>query len=176
MCHSVRGSSEFYTQTHRVGAFHMEFYDICRQIFIASMKTELEKVLSVAGKPGIFKLITGGRSTIIVESLVDGKRMPVHPTQKVSALGDITMFTYEADVPLREIFIKAKAAFDGGPAPDPKSDGAALRDAMKKILPDYDEERVYESDIRKLLTWYNILQAKDMLDFADQQSGEETAE
>ena len=140
------------------------------------MKTELEKVLSVAGKPGIFKLITGGRSTIIVESLVDGKRMPVHPTQKVSALGDITMFTYEEDVPLREIFIKAKAAFDGGPAPDPKSDGKVLRDAMKKILPDYDEERVYESDIRKLLTWYNILQAKDMLDFEEPQTGEETAE
>ena len=140
------------------------------------MKTELEKVLSVAGKPGIFKLITGGRATIIVESLVDGKRMPVHPTQKVSALGDITMFTYEADVPLREIFLKAKAAFDGGPAPDPKSDGKELRDAMKKILPDYDEERVYESDIRKLLTWYNILQAKDMLDFEEPQTDEEIAE
>jgi hypothetical protein len=137
------------------------------------MKVELEKILSVAGKPGIFKLITGGRATIIVESLVDGKRMPVHPTQKVSALADITMFTYEADVPLREIFIKAKEAFSGAAAPDPKSEGKVLRDAMKQILPDYDEERVYESDIRKLLSWYNILQAKDMLDFAEPESAEE---
>ena len=112
-------------------------------------------------------LITGGRSTIIVESLIDGKRLPVHPTQKVSALNDITMFTYEEDVPLREIFMKAKEAFAGGPAPDPKSESKVLRDAMKKILPDYDAERVYDSDIRKLLTWYNILQAKDMLDFSE---------
>jgi hypothetical protein len=131
------------------------------------MKTELEKILSVSGKPGIFMLITGGRSTIIVESLIDGKRLPVHPTQKVSALNDITMFTYEEDVPLREIFLKAKEAFAGGPAPDPKSESKVLRDAMKKILPDYDAERVYDSDIRKLLTWYNILQAKDMLDFSE---------
>ena len=140
------------------------------------MKTELEKILSVSGKPGIYKLITGGRATIIVESLIDGKRLPVHPTQKVSALGDITMFTYEADVPLREIFLKAKAAFEGGPAPDPKSDGKVLRDAMKKILPDYDEERVYESDIRKLLSWYNILQANAMLDFAEPDASEESGE
>jgi hypothetical protein len=77
------------------------------------------------------------------------------------------MFTYEEDVPLREIFLKAKEAFAGGPAPDPKSESKVLRDAMKKILPDYDAERVYDSDIRKLLTWYNILQAKDMLDFSE---------
>jgi hypothetical protein len=131
------------------------------------MKTELEKILSVSGKSGIFKLITGGRATIIVESLIDGKRVPVHPTQKVSALNDITMFTYEDDVPLREIFLKAKEAYEGGQAPDPKSDSKVLRDAMRKILPDYDEERVYDSDIRKLLTWYNILQSRDMLDFAE---------
>jgi len=131
------------------------------------MKTELEKILSVSGKSGIFTLITGGRATIIVESLIDGKRVPVHPTQKVSALNDITMFTYEDDVPLREIFLKAKEAYEGGQAPDPKSDSKVLRDAMRKILPDYDEERVYDSDIRKLLTWYNILQSRDMLDFAE---------
>lgn len=141
------------------------------------MKTELEKILSVSGKSGIFKLITGGRATIIVESLTDGKRLPVHPTQKVSALSDITMFTYEEDVPLREIFLKAKAAFEGGPAPDPKSESNVLHDAMKKILPDYDAERVYDSDIRKLLSWYNILQSKDMLDFAEpaEETGSEEA-
>jgi hypothetical protein len=140
------------------------------------MKTELEKILSVSGKPGIFKLITGGRSTIIVESLIDGKRVPVHPTQKVSALSDITMFTYEADVPLRVIFLKAKDAFAGGQAPDPKSESKVLRDAMKKILPDYDAERVYDSDIKKLLTWYNILQSKDMLDFAEPAAEEAESE
>lgn len=156
--------------------FMKDFNDICRQNY-SSMKTELEKILSVSGKSGIFKLITGGRATIIVESLIDGKRLPVHPTQKVSSLSDITMFTYEEDVPLREIFMKAKVAFDGGQAPDPKSESAVLREAMKKILPDYDQERVYDSDIRKLLMWYNILQSKDMLDFAEpaQEEGSEEA-
>jgi hypothetical protein len=140
------------------------------------MKTELEKILSVSGKPGIFKLITGGKATIIVESLIDGKRIPVHPTQKVSALSDITMFTYEDDVPLRQIFLNAKEAFKGQPAPDPKSEGKVLREAMKLILPEYDAERVYDSDIRKLLTWYNILQAQNMLEFEEPAADSATKE
>ncbi len=131
------------------------------------MKIELEKILSVAGKPGIYKLITGGKSTIVVESLIDGKRMAVMPTQKVSSLNDISMFTYEDDVALREILLKAKEAFQGGVAPDHKSESKVLRDAMRKILPEYDEERVYDSDIKKLLQWYNILQSKDMLEFEE---------
>ncbi len=131
------------------------------------MKVELEKILSVSGKPGIYKLIAGGKSTIIVESLIDGKRLPVHPTQKVSSLNDISMFTLEEDAPLREILLKAKEVFANGPAPDHKSESKVLRNSMLKILPDYDAERVYDSDIRKLLQWYNILQAKDMLDFAE---------
>jgi hypothetical protein len=77
------------------------------------------------------------------------------------------MFTLEEDVPLREILLKAKEVFSNGPAPEHKSESKVLRDNMIKILPDYDAERVYDSDIRKLLHWYNILQAKDMLDFAE---------
>lgn len=130
------------------------------------MKTELEKIVSVSGKPGIYQLISGGKQATIVESLVDGKRIPVYPTQKVSTLSDISMFTLEDDMPLRDILLNAKAVYKGGPAPDHKSDSKVLRDAMKKILPNYDESRVYDSDIRKLLQWYNILQAKDMLDIA----------
>jgi hypothetical protein len=140
------------------------------------MKVELEKILSVSGKPGIYKLITGGKSTILVESLVDGKRMPVHPTQKVSSLNDISMFTTEDDVPLREILLKAKEVYEGGPAPDYKSESKVLRGAMKKILPIYDAERVYDSDIKKLLQWYNILQSRDMLDFAEPEAEKEAAE
>jgi hypothetical protein len=70
-------------------------------------------------------------------------------------------------MPLREIFLKAKAQYDGGPGPDPKADGNELRKAMSKVLPEYDAERVYASDIKKFFTWYNILQSRDMLDFAD---------
>jgi chemotaxis protein histidine kinase CheA len=130
------------------------------------MKTELEKIVSVSGKPGIYQLVSGGKQATIVESLVDGKRIPVYPTQKVSTLSDISMFTLEDDMPLRDILLNAKDVFKGGPAPDHKSDSKVIRDAMKKILPNYDDERVYDSDIRKLLQWYNILQSKDMLDIA----------
>jgi len=137
------------------------------------MKVELEKILSVSGKPGIYKLVTGGKSTIVVESLIDGKRIPVHPTQKVSSLSDISMFTIEEDVALRDILLKAKEVFEGGPAPDSKSDSKVLRAAMKKILPTYDDTRVYDSDIKKLLQWYNILQSKDMLEFAEPEKVEE---
>jgi hypothetical protein len=137
------------------------------------MKTELEKILSVSGKSGIFQLIAGGKSSLVVESLVDGKRLAIPPTQRVSSLSDITMFTLEDDMPLQSIFENAKNVYQGGPAPDHKSDSATLRKAMKAILPNYDAERVYDSDIRKLLQWYNILQSKNMLDFA---TAEEPAE
>lgn len=140
------------------------------------MKTELEKIVSVSGKPGIYQFIGGGKQATIVESLVDGKRMPVYPTQKVSTLSDISMFTLEDDMPLRDILLSAKEVFKGGPADDAKGDSKALRAAMKKIVPNYDADRVYDSDIKKLLSWYNILQAKDMLDFAEPATDEEVTE
>jgi len=140
------------------------------------MKTELEKIVSIAGKPGIYQFVSNGRQASVVESLVDGKRMPVYPTQKVSTLSDISMFTLEDDMPLRDILLSAKEVFKGGPAPDGKSESKVLRDALKKIVPNYDADRVYDSDIKKLLTWYNILQAKNMLDFAAPATDEEVVE
>ena len=132
------------------------------------MKTNLDKILAVSGKPGIYHLVTGGKSTIIVESLVDGKRMPVHPTQKVSSLSDISMFTLEEDIPLKEVLLKIKAQYDNAPAEDLGKDSKSLRAAMLKVLPTYDADRVYDSDIKKLFQWYNLLQAKDMLDFEEE--------
>jgi hypothetical protein len=141
------------------------------------MKTNLDKILAVSGKPGIYQLITGGKSTIIVESLIDNKRMPVHPTQKVSSLSDISMFTLEEDVPLKEVFLKIKAEYAGAAASDVGTDSKSLRAAMKKVLPTYDSERVYDSDIKKLFQWYNLLQANNMLDFeTDENSDQETSE
>jgi hypothetical protein len=132
------------------------------------MKTNLDKVLAVSGKPGIYHLVAGGKSTIIVESLVDGKRMPVHPTQKVSSLSDISMFTLEEDIPLKEVLLKIKAQYDNAPAEDLGKDSKSLRAAILKVLPTYDADRVYDSDIKKLFQWYNLLQAKDMLDFEEE--------
>lgn len=129
------------------------------------MKVALEKILSVSGKPGIFRLIAGGKNVIVAESLLDGKRAPIHPSQRVSSLSDISIFTIEEDVPLRDVFEKMKTHYNGGAASDHKSDSKQLRDEMVKFLPTYDAERVYDSDIKKLFQWYNILQSKDMLDF-----------
>lgn len=140
------------------------------------MKTELEKIISVAGKPGIFLLISGGKNSIIAESLLDGKRQPIHATQRVSSLSDISIFTTDEDVPLREVFELMKAHYNGGSSIDPKSEGKLLRKEVTKFLPNYDAERVYDSDLKKLLTWYNILQGKDMLDFAAPTAEEEVAE
>jgi hypothetical protein len=131
------------------------------------MKVELEKILSVSGKPGLFRVLSGGKSAIIAESLADGKRQPILSTQRVSALADISMFTQEEDVPLRDVLLRMKEMYKGGPALNHKAEGAELRASMKKVLPDYDEERVYDSDIRKLFQWYNLLQSKDMLEFAE---------
>jgi hypothetical protein len=137
------------------------------------MKVELEKILSVSGKPGIFKLVAGGKSVIIAESLVDGKRLPIHPSQRVSSLSDISIFTLEEDVPLKDVFTKMKDHYNGQAA-DYKSEPQVLRGEIVKFLPTYDAERVYDSDIRKLFQWFNILQAKDMLEFVEEEAEEGT--
>ena len=110
-----------------------------------------------------FKLLSTSNSTIIVESLNDGKRVPVHTANKVSSLDDISIYTYEEDKPLAEVFELIKAKESGGPAIDPKSDGKALRSYMEELLPDYDSDRVYSSDLKKLFTWYNTLQKLGLL-------------
>lgn len=139
------------------------------------MKVSLEKILSVSGKPGIFQLITGGKNIIVAESLVDGKRLPIHPNQRVSSLSDISIFTIEEDVPLKDVFGKMKEHYQGAIAIDHKSESKTLRSEIEKFLPTYDSERVYDSDIKKLFQWYNILQSKDMLEFEETEA-EDTAE
>lgn len=131
------------------------------------MKTALEKIITVTGKGGLFKVISGGKGVVIAESLIDGKRHPIHSSQKVSTLSDISMFTYEEDVPLRMVLEKAKEAFGGNAGPSHKADGKDIRKAMEQVLPAYDKERVYESDLRKFFQWYNLLQEKGMLDFEE---------
>jgi len=142
------------------------------------MKTALEKIITVTGKGGLFKVISGGKGVVIAESLLDGKRHPIHSSQKVSTLSDISMFTYEEDVPLRMVLENANKAFNGQPGPSHKADGKDIRKAMEQILPEYDKERVYESDLRKFFQWYNLLSEKNMLDFeeAPDSETENTAE
>jgi Domain of unknown function (DUF5606) len=135
------------------------------------MATELEKIISVSGKPGLFKVISAGKSAVVAESLLDGKRTPILSTQKVSTLADISMFTYEEDVPLRDVLKKMVEVYPNE-GPDNKLSGQALREEFKKTLPDFDQDRVYESDIRKLFTWFNLLKKNGLVEFEEEADSE----
>lgn len=138
----------------------------------------IQGILSIAGKPGLYKLINSGRGSLIVEQLGTGKRMPVSQRDRVISLADVAMYTDGDDVPLSKVLTSLKEVA-GGEAVDAKSlDESGLRDFFGKVLPDFDRERVHLSDIRKLLTWYNQLIAAGVTDFADpepQEAEEDTA-
>lgn len=142
------------------------------------MATELEKIISVSGKSGLFKVVSAGKVAVVAESLVDGKRQPILSTQRVSTLADISMFTYEEDVPLKQVLSNMKNIYGEGEGPSSNLSGSALREEFKKVLPDFDEDRVYESDIKKLFSWYGLLKSRNMLDFeaSEETSSEESEE
>ena len=127
----------------------------------------LKGILAISGHSGLFKLVAESKNNIIVESLDTKKRMPVYSSQKVSALEDIAIYTYEADVPLKEVFKAISDKEEGGAAISPKASGNELKTYFEDVLPEFDQERVYVSDIKKVLLWYNILQEKEMLDFLE---------
>lgn len=118
---------------------------------------DLSGIISISGRPGLYKVIAQGKNSIIVESLTDKKRFPAYATDRISALEDISIYTYEGDKPLKEIFADIYVKQDGKEAPSHKEDVSVLQAYILEIVPDYDEERVYPSDIKKLVQWYNML-------------------
>lgn len=118
---------------------------------------DLSGVISISGKPGLFKVVAQSKNNIIVESLKDGKRTPAYSTDRISALDDISIYTYEDDIPLKEVYIGIFKKEDGGKAPSHKESLNKLTEYLLEVLPNYDEDRVYPSDIKKLFQWYNIL-------------------
>ena len=134
----------------------------------------LKTILSISGKPGLFKLVSQGKNMLIVESLVDKKRVPAYAKDKVISLGDIAIYTDETEVPLHEVLTSVKNKENGNlvsvyPAAKPEE----LRAFMAEVLPDFDRERVYPSDIKKLISWYNILINAGITDFTPQENAEE---
>jgi hypothetical protein len=125
----------------------------------------LKGILSISGKPGLYKMVTQGKNSIIVESLIDGKRIPAHSFAKVISLEDIAIFTETEEVPLAEVFkVIIEKEGDGNPAPDSKKISTDdLKAYFDEILPDYDRDRVYVSDMKKVLIWFNLLLEKDLL-------------
>jgi len=123
----------------------------------------LKDILSISGKGGLFKFISQGRTGIIVESFEDKKRTVVHSSAKVSALKDIAIFTETEEVPLGDIFKKIYEKENGKKTINHKSSSEELKAFMAEILPEYDKERVYVSDIKKLVQWYNLLVQMNLL-------------
>jgi len=118
----------------------------------------LKEILSVSGKPGLYKLISQGKNMFIAESLIDKKRIPVYSSDKVVSLGDIAIYTDNEEVPLANIFNTIKAKESGEKInQDPSAKPDELRNYFAEILPNFDRERVYPSDIKKMINWYNIL-------------------
>jgi len=126
----------------------------------------LDKVLAIAGKPGLYKLVTQTRGGFIAESLIDNRRMSVGIQQNVSILSEIAIYTLTEEVPLKDVLSKIKDKENGEQTSISHKDSKdKLEEYFFEVLPDYDEDRVYPSDIKKVIQWYNMLQKNDMLDF-----------
>ena len=123
----------------------------------------LEKILSISGKPGLFALKVQTRTGFIAESFLDGKKITVGLKVNVSLLSEISIYTFNAEKPLAEVMRNIAIKEDNGPAISHKEDNAKLIAYFSEILPDYDSERVYPSDIKKVLNWYNMLHAKGLV-------------
>lgn len=136
----------------------------------------LKGIIAITGKPGLYHLVSRGRNTLIVENIATGKRMPTYPHEKVVSLADITMYTDEGDMPLGEV-LEAIKEYTGCKPVDVKAlaNDQAFRELFGKILPTYDKERVYTTDIKKLFSWYNQLVAADVTDFKDEEIAEDKA-
>ena len=123
----------------------------------------LEKILSISGKPGLYALKVQTRSGFIAESLLDGKKITVGLKVNVSLLSEISIYTFNEEKPLTEVMRTIAIKEDNGPAISHKEDNAKLVAYFMEILPEYDSERVYPSDIKKVLNWYNLLQSKGLV-------------
>lgn len=124
---------------------------------------KLERILAISGKPGLYELKLQTRTGFVAESLLDGKKITVGMRSNVSLLSEISIYTYAEEKPLVEVMEAIAKKENGGAAPQLKDDKAALTAYFSEVLPDYDQERVYASDIKKVINWYNILQAKGLV-------------
>ncbi len=136
----------------------------------------LDKIISIAGKPGLFKLQSQSKGGFIVEELQSGKKTSIPSQYQVSLLDNISIYTYEEDIPLSEVFAAMSKFYNQEPGISHKSTEKELREETRKILEKYDEERVYTSDLKKLFQWYNILQSQGYAEISEENkidSGEE---
>lgn len=129
---------------------------------------DLSKILSITGKPGLYLILSQTKSGALVESLIDKKRFPVFLNEKISTLSEISIFTTDEDVLLKEVLHSIYKKENGGKCIDSKSDNKDLKNYMLEVLPNFDQERVYVSDMKKLFSWYNFLHSVNYLDFSEE--------
>ena len=138
---------------------------------------DLSKVVAISGKPGLFLVTTNGGGKLIVESLLDGKRIPAFANDKISSLEEISIFTTGEDKPLKEVFMSIHEKMGDKLDFDPKkASPVELREKFLAVLPDYDEDAVYQSDMKKVFQWYQLLNDKKLLDFTVEKKEEAKAE
>ncbi|MCD4724305.1 MAG: DUF5606 domain-containing protein [Bacteroidales bacterium] len=138
---------------------------------------DLTEIMSISGKPGLYKMISQTKNGMLVESMLDQKRFPVFAHEKISSLEEISIFTETDDLPLKDVFKKINDLLEGGKALSHKSSPEELKEFFEDVVSDYDKERVYVSDIKKVIQWYNLLHEKEMLDFTeDEEDKEESKE
>lgn len=133
----------------------------------------LKGIISISGKGGLYKVVAQGKNNVIVESLEDGRKFPAFASNRISALEDISIYTIEDDVMLSEVYKKFSDKLNGGEAMSHKVDVGEMRSFLEEILPNYDEDKVNNSDIKKLFQWYNILQKAGMLVSEEEEVSEE---
>ena len=138
---------------------------------------DFSKILSISGKPGLHKMVGESKNGLIVESLTDGKKFPAFSHERISSLKEISIYTETCDISLKDVLKKMKEIQDWKPVDNPKKASSSdLKALFEQFVPDYDKDAVYVSDMKKVFTWYNLLQEKDMLDFTDDEEENETTE
>lgn len=133
----------------------------------------LKEILSISGKPGLQKLISNSSNAIIVESLIDGKRFPAYSNSKIIALEDISIYTETEDMPLKEVFKRIYEKENGQKAISHKESSEKIITYFSGIVPEFDKDRVYTSDMKKIIQWYNLLTEKGMLDLNEKEEQKE---
>jgi hypothetical protein len=137
----------------------------------------LDKILSISGKPGLFQIVTQTRTGAVVESLIDKKRITVGAHSNISVLSEIAIYTLTEEVPLKNVLNTIKTKENSQPtAISHKAGKDDLEEFFFEVLPDYDEDRVYPSDIKKVVQWYNILQKNNLLSTLDSEENTDTSE
>jgi hypothetical protein len=134
----------------------------------------LTGIISISGRPGLFKVIAQGKNSVIVESMIDKKRFPAYATEKISTLEDISIFTYEEDVKLTDVLAKMNETFTDD-CPSNKEDMKVLEKSLESFLPNWDKERVYPSDVRKIFQWYHLIKQAGLFEATTEETTEAPA-